>query len=78
MTQSRALAPETSSEPPDILDGVPGAWVVYDHDMGPYAIALHHDAVSAARDSAQRGYGKVGFWAFGVEFADAIKVWEGR
>lgn len=61
-----------------ILDGVPGAWVIYDHDMGPYAIALHDNAVDAARGAAQRGYGKVGFWAFGAEFADAIKGWEGR
>lgn len=54
------------------------AWVVYDYDSGPYAIALHGTAEDAARDAARRGYGKVGRWVVGADFADAIREWEGR
>jgi hypothetical protein len=54
----------------------PGAWVIYDYDHGPYAIALYADCEGAARGAAQRGYGKVGFWPFGEEFGDAMTAWE--
>lgn len=53
-------------------------WVVYDHDHGPYAIALHATAEDAARDAARRGYGRVGRWAIGADFRGAIEEWEGR
>lgn len=56
----------------------PGAWLVYDHDMGPYAISLHDSAPSAARDAARQGYGRVGFWPFGMELREAVDLWEGR
>lgn len=61
-----------------ILDRAPGAWVTYDWDNGPYAIALYDNAIDAARAAARQGYGRVGFWAFGVEFRDAINTWEGK
>jgi len=53
-----------------------GVWLTYDYDNGPYAISLHSDAIAAAREAAQRGYGKVGFWPFGMDLADAVKRWE--
>ena len=62
-------------------DGVetrPGAWLVYAHDRGPYAIALHDSAETAARQAARQGYGSVAFWPFGTELSDAIQEWEGR
>lgn len=55
-----------------------GAWVIYDYDHGPYAIALHATCEQAAREAARQGYGRVAQWPFGVEFADAIKAWESR
>jgi hypothetical protein len=55
-----------------------GAWLVYDYDHGPYAISLHVSAEEAARSAARQGYGKVGFWPFGADMADAVKAWEGR
>ena len=55
-----------------------GAWVVYDHDRGPYAISLHAQASDAAHAAARKGYGRVGWWPFDAEFSDAIKEWEGR
>lgn len=55
-----------------------GAWLIYDYDHGPYAIALHSSAESAAREAARQGYGKVGFWPFGAELGDAVKAWESR
>lgn len=54
------------------------AWVLYDHDRGPYAIALYDDLEQAAREASRRGYGKVARWPFGMELAEAIKEWEGR
>lgn len=52
--------------------------MVYDHDNGPYAIALWRYVADAARDAAQRGYGRVGWWPFGVDLTDAIRRWERR
>lgn len=59
-------------------DGEQGAWVVYDHDHGPYAISLHASAATAARKAARAGYGKVGWWPYGTDLADAIKAWEAQ
>lgn len=53
-----------------------GAWVVYDYDQGPFAIALFERAEEAAKAAATRGYGRVGFWPFGLELAEAVKTWE--
>ena len=55
-----------------------GGWLVYDYDHGPYAISLHGNAELAARKAARQGYGKVGFWPFGMELRDAVDLWEGR
>ena len=54
------------------------AWVIYDHDHGPYAIALYATCEQAAQYAAQMGYGKVARWPFGMEFSEAITRWEGR
>lgn len=53
-------------------------WVVYAHDHGPYAIALYASAGEASKHAARAGYGMVAEWPLGMEFADAIKAWEGR
>lgn len=55
-----------------------GAWVVYDHDQGPYAIALYATCEEAAKHAARSGYGRVAQWPFGMDLADAVKEWEGR
>jgi hypothetical protein len=55
-----------------------GAWVVYEYDHGPYAIALYATAEDAARHAARAGYGKAAPWPFGLELSDAIKEWESR
>lgn len=52
------------------------AWVVYDHDYGPFAISRHRTAEEAARSAAQAGYGRVAKWEFEVDFKDAIRAWE--
>lgn len=56
----------------------PGAWVVYAHDHGPFAIALFRSAEEAAKDAAGRGYGAVAHWPFGDDFDVAIRKWEDR
>lgn len=57
-------------------NGDVGVWVVYDHDHGPYPISVWPDAENAARSAAQQGYGRVAYWPFEKEFADAIREWE--
>lgn len=57
-------------------DGAFGAWLVYDYDHGPYAISLHDSAEGAARKAARQGYGRVGFWPFGLELREAVDQWE--
>ena len=54
----------------------PGVWLIYDYDRGPYAQSIHASAAEAAREAAQQGYGRVGFWPLGMELGDAVKVWE--
>lgn len=53
-----------------------GAWLVYDYDYGPFAIALFESAEAAAKAAASQGYGRVGFWPYGLELAEAVKTWE--
>ncbi len=57
-------------------EDVPGAWLVYCYDDGPYAISLHATAEEASRAAARQGYGTVGWWPFGTEMATAVKDWE--
>lgn len=56
----------------------PGVWVVYDHDQGPFAISVHTTAENAVRSQAGGGYGRIGYWPYGVELAAAVNEWEGR
>ena len=62
----------------EITEGGGCAWVVYDHDNGPYAISLHALPEEAARAAARAGYGKVARWPFGTDLGEAIQEWEGR
>lgn len=66
----------TPADVPHIADYDAGAWLVYDWDHGAYAISLHASAPEAARSAARQGYGKVAFWPFGSDLADAVKEWE--
>jgi hypothetical protein len=60
------------------MPDVPGVWLVYDYDHGPYAISIHEDAPTAARVAARQGYGKVGFWPLDSELREAVDAWERR
>lgn len=65
--------------PPESAENdAPGSWLVYDYDYGPYAISLHESAEIAARGAARQGYGRVGFWPYGMELREAVDLWEGR
>ena len=53
-------------------------WVVYDHDRGPYAIAVFASAEEACRYTAESGYGRIARWVVGTEFRDSIAEWEAK
>ena len=59
-------------------NGRVGVWLIYEYDHGPYAVSIHPSAEEAARRAAQNGYGKVGFWPFGTEFAEAVNKWDAK
>jgi hypothetical protein len=55
-----------------------GVWMLYDYDGRPYIMQIAIDVVPLTRRAAQDGFGKVGFWPYGMEFHDAVKWWEAR
>ena len=55
-----------------------GVWMLYDYDGRPYIMHIAIDVVPLTRRAAQDGFGKVGFWPYGMEFHDAVKWWEAR
>ena len=55
-----------------------GVWMLYDYDGRPYIMHIAIDVVPLARRAAQAGFGKVGFWPYGMEFHDAVDWWEVR
>lgn len=57
---------------------LPGAWMVYDYDHGPYFIGLEETIQAATRAVTRMGYGKVGFYPFGMELREAVQAWEAR
>lgn len=53
-----------------------GAWLVYDYGHEALAIALFMTPNAAAKYQARLGYGRVGYWPYGMELSEAVKKWE--
>lgn len=51
-------------------------WMIYNWDHGPYVVSVHaspEEAIAANSDANH-----IGQWKIGVEFREAVKLWESR